>query len=120
MTMDLWTKLLSEAPTVAVAIFAIWMLGREFRRQQDEAKVTQKQEREAHREERERFVEVIERNTAAWLETTKTMASIAAGMAVVVGAIEADREDVHEIRVLLAQRPCTAGGVVRGDDDRAA
>jgi ABC-type nickel/cobalt efflux system permease component RcnA len=110
MGVDLWARLLEEAPTVTVAVFAIWMLVREFKRQLEEREEAGEREREAHREERAQLAVVVERNTEAWREATRTMAEIAMGVTMLVETTENCREGVQEMRVLMAQRPCVREG----------
>ena len=102
MTFDGWVELIDKGAVVALAVFAILMLQREYKRQLDDrAKVIQD-----GAEERRQLIQVIERNTQAWAEATNTMTSVAAGIAVLTECIGKTEEDVHQIRVLLARRPC--------------
>jgi len=114
---EFWTSLIEKAATVALAVFAIWMLQREFKRQlqdRDDRLLGEREERDdrletqrrEHREERDQLVQVIEHNTSGWRQATQTMSEIATGVAMLMSTIDRNREDISGIRVLLARRPC--------------
>lgn len=122
MDWQIWVGVIEKSATVALAVFAIWMLNREYKdRLRDEQarleaeKEARQQERGERKEERAQLLAVIDRNTQAWQQATQSMAEVGSGMAMLVGAIETSRQDVNEIRVLLAQRPCVANGVPKPD-----
>lgn len=112
---DLWASLIDQSAMLAIAVFAIWILQREFKRQLQERDERLELQRREHQEEREHLVGVIERNTSAWQKATQTMAEIATGVAMLVTTIEHNREDITGIRVLLARRPCI-GDAATGED----
>lgn len=80
MSPDFWASLIEKGATVALAVFAILMLQREFRRQLGERDDRLEQEREERREERAQLVGVIERNTEAWRRAMGMMAKVVARM----------------------------------------
>lgn len=112
MSPEFWAGLIEKGGTVAVAVFAIWVLAREFKRQLQERDDRLAQEREDHGEERATLVAVINRNTEAWIKTTNTMSSVAAGIAVLTECVSQERDDLSRIRVLLARRPCIGDSIV--------
>jgi len=95
-------KLIAEVGgTLGLAIFAIWMLERAHRERIGELK-----------EERKQLQTALDRNTEAWQKATETISSIATGVAVLVSSIDFNRQELSDIRVLLAQRPCVGDAVV--------
>ena len=120
MTVDpaLWASLIEKSTIATVAIFAIWILQREFKRQLQERDDRLEVQRREHLEEREQLIQVIERNTSAWQKATQTMAEIATGVAMLVSTIDHNREDISGIRSLLARRPCIGEAATRDDWNR--
>ena len=147
MDLAFWKGLFELSAPVALAIFAIWILQREFKRQieegngrlvrlQQEHEVQLEQDRRAHeerladmslqrrgeqgryRDERVQFVEVIERNSEAWQQATKVLTELASGLAMLCSTIEVNREALRRIQMLLATRPCI-GDAVLGEDKQA-
>ena len=130
---EFWAAVIDAGAPVALAVFAIYVLQREFKRQLQERDERLERERKVHEgrlateqlqrraehenyhEERQELVAVIERNTEAWRETTSTLGQIAAGMTILCASMEESRRDVGTIRTLLARRPCIADAAVEGE-----
>ena len=114
----LWASLIEKSAIAAVAVFAIWILQREFKRQVQERDDRLEAQRREYLEEREQLIQVIERNTSAWQKATQTMGEIATGVVMLVSTIDRNREDISGIRSLLARRPCIGEAATRDDWNR--
>jgi len=114
----LWASLIEKSAIAAVAVFAIWILQREFKRQVQERDDRLEAQRREYLEEREQLIQVIERNTSAWQKATQTMGEIATGVVMLVSTIDRNREDISGIRALLARRPCIGEAATRDDWNR--
>jgi hypothetical protein len=115
--------LLNGLGMAALAIFAIWMLKQSYaERAQMESEAREREQRESNearqREvaDRERLIGVVDRNTAAWAETTKVLAELSVGMAAVVEAVNRGGQESTAIRLLLARRPCVADHALKQVD----
>ena len=108
-----WATIIKESATVALAVFAIWVLSQEYKDRLANEKAKLEAEREDHKEERAQLLAVIDRNTEGWHEASQAVAEAAKGMAALAQAQETTRQDISDIRVLLAQRPCVADGVIQ-------
>jgi hypothetical protein len=106
-SLEFWLEVIDKGAVVALAVFAILTLQREYKRQLDD-KDKALAEGTA---ERGQLIGVIERNTEAWAQATHTMTSVAAGIAMLTESVAKTDDEVSAIRVLLARRPCVGDEV---------
>jgi hypothetical protein len=96
--------------TVALAAFAIIMLRQLYRERGEDAKV----DRELRREDRQRLLDVIDRNTGAWGQTTQSLTEMTNAMAAAIVSLNVSERDIADIRLLLAKRPCVGDAIMTG------
>jgi hypothetical protein len=106
-SLEVWIEILDKGAVVALAVFAILSLQREYKRQLDDKSKALAE----GAEERQQLIGVIERNTEAWAQATQTMTSVAAGIAMLTESVAKTDDEVAAIRVLLARRPCVGEAI---------
>ena len=95
MEINIIEVLAQHGGTLALALFAIWMLERNHRQRVGELEA----ERQRESEEREQLLDVVKRNTEAWSMATETMSAM-------TDAVCENQRDLGRMRVLLARKPC--------------
>jgi len=98
-----WVALIEKSATVALAVFAIWVLTKEYKERIRESQDRLEAERHRHKDERDQQAAVVDRNTEAWIAATKTMVEIASGMTLLANAVDTSRQGIIDIKVLLAE-----------------
>lgn len=101
MELNLVELIANVGGTLGLAIFVIVVLQRTWKDRAEEERAA----RERDREDRQRLLQVVERNTESWSAATQTMAAIA-------DCASQNTDDLRSLRVLLARRPCVGTGAL--------
>jgi len=103
---------------LGLAIFSIFMLNKAHVQRAEELKAAVTEERsrttnllERDRIDRAELIAVLNRNTEAWIQQTKSEAATAEVMARLCLTVDINRGMIQDIRTIMAERPCTAPAI---------
>ncbi len=113
---------------LGLAIFSIFMLNKAHVQRAEELKAAVTEERsrtinllERDRIDRSELISALNRNTEAWITQTQSANAVAKTMSQLCEQVDSSQGMIQDIRMLLAERPCTAPAIaaeLRKERDR--
>jgi hypothetical protein len=95
--------------TLGLAVLALVMLRRSY----EQLVQAERAGRERLQGDNERMAAVIDRNTASWVDAARALVEISGGLAAMAESLNASRENLADIRVIMARRPMSSEAVQR-------